>query len=368
MTAQVIDANGQTVPPPKQRLTASRLSLLRRCPAAHEKRYEQLLERDTDMHYFRMGQAWHYAHELWASSIDEPLVLAAIWDDYDPRYPIERETIIAMLTGYWWYWKDQPLDVIDPELKFDIPLLNPATGRASRLFTLAGKMDGIVKMGAFESDRLAVLERKTTSEDIAPDSQYWLRLRLDPQISQYFIAAQELGYNVQAVMYDVARKPSIKPKQVPILDGDGLKQVFGPDGQRVFNARDGKPRQSADTARDWKLLTREESPDEFGARLLADIYERPEWYFARREIPRLHDDIEVFRRELWQKAKELRLRQRHGWWPREGVSTMLTCQSCAYADLCLQSITVDPNGPPPEGYVRLESAYPELDEKEVASE
>jgi hypothetical protein len=38
--------------------------------------------------------------------------------------------------------------------------------------------------------RLAVLECNTAGEDVGPDSDCWLRLRYDGQISLYFLAAR----------------------------------------------------------------------------------------------------------------------------------------------------------------------------------
>ena len=90
---------------------------------------------------------------------------------------------------------------------------------------------------------------------------------------------------------------------------------------------------------------------------LADIAERPDYYFQRREVPRLEDELAEFQLELWQQADQLRESQRRGRWFRN-VGRM-TCGFCEFSELCLNSIRVNPDVPP-GGYEVLPSAHPEL--------
>ena len=236
-----------------------------------------------------------------------------------------------------------------------MPLVNPDTGAASRTFQLAGRRDGLVRW----DDRLMVLERKSTGEDIEPDSEYWQRLRIDPQISQYALAARHEGHDVAGVLYDVPRKPTIRPRQIPLLDEDGLKTVvIDETGERAMN-KNGKPRQSSGPG--MTLMSRVETDKEFGARLNLDIGERPEHYFARREIPLLEDHLAEFQAEVWQTGQLLiQCRNRKIWFKSVG---RMTCGFCDYKNLCLQSIRVEP-GDVPAGYERLDDSHPELREEE----
>jgi len=144
-------------------------------------------------------------------------------------WAVERETLKALLSGHFWRYGQDPaspdgqrrasdLAFEAVELSFDVPLVNPVTGALSRAFTLAGKIDGIVRLA---DGRLAVLEYKTAGEDIAPDADYWLRLRCDGQISLYVLAARALGYDVATVLYDVTRKRTIR------LRKDETPEQFG---------------------------------------------------------------------------------------------------------------------------------------------
>jgi len=458
----------------KDRLTYSRLSTRRLCPKQDYYKYELGLRREAVASALRMGGAFAKGKEIWRKGRDREdafaeteLVAKAIdeatadyqavpqWaDSYD--WEIECETVRAMLAGYFWRYAADDLKFVGVETAFEMPLVNPATGRASQTFALAGVLDGIAVL---PDERNAVYEDKTTSANIDDGSDYWLRLRYDGQISQYVLGARYLGWDVSLVLYDVTRKPTIKPRQVPVLDKDGKKIVCDAAGERVLLAskqidtpvldndglkivrnefgervyspdkqistpvldenglrivRDifthersltaagkprqtarateneemdvaveyvkgkprqtsraaegealevtveyvqGAPRQTSDTKLEYTLTTRRESPEEWGERLLADMAERPEWYFARREIPRLEGDLDEFRAEVWQQAHLLRECRNNNWWFRNVAFN--TCGHCEYKDLCLGGITVDP-AHPPAGFMVMADVHPEL--------
>ena len=65
-----------------------------------------------------------------------------------------------MMTGYARRYPAEQFEVIHLEKKFEGPLVNPLTRAVSRSFKLAGKIDGIVKMG----DGYFLLEHKTAAQ------------------------------------------------------------------------------------------------------------------------------------------------------------------------------------------------------------
>ena len=345
-------------------LTHSAMACARRCLRQYFYRYELALRSRRDAAALRLGAAVHVGLEFWSRGTPaDQAILAATkgyetcpaWaDSYD--WQIEREIVANLLAGYFWRYGNDVLEYVEIEKPWEMPLVNPATGRESRTYQLAGKRDGLVRA---TDARLFVLERKTTGEDIGPDSEYWLRLRCDQQISLYTLSALHEGHDVSGVLYDVIRKPTIRPRQIPLLDEASLKMVVDEaTGERMFN-KDGKPRQSAGPG--MKLATRQETPEEFGARLLADIEERPDYYFQRREVPRLEDDLQAFRLECWQQAQLLSDCRRWGRWFRNVGRN--TCSFCEYSRLCLQSITVVPEAPP-DGFEIANNVHPELTEGE----
>jgi CRISPR/Cas system-associated exonuclease Cas4 (RecB family) len=304
------------------RLTATRLSTLRQCPRQHYYRYEIGLSRIKDAAALRLGSAFHAGLDARSkgASVENAIAKATAgyervpeWTDAT-EWAVEFETVKQLLAGHFWRYEKDTVEIIASELVFEIPLVNPDTGKRSRTFCLAGKLDAIAELA---DQRVAVLEYKTCGEDIGPDSDYWLRLRCDLQISQYVLAARAIGYDIGTVLYDVTRKPTIR-------------------------------------------LRKEETPEEFGERLLTDIGDRPDYYFQRREVPRLEDDLIEFQSELWQQATQLIESRKRSRWFRN-VNRM-TCSNCQFSELCFQRIQVNPDAPP-AGYVILADVHPELSTK-----
>lgn len=315
------------------KLTSTRLSSLRRCPRLHYYRYEMGLSRIRSATALRFGAAFHLGREHFNRNRDRDAAVAAAMAAYqilpqwaDPvDWAVECETVKALLSGHLWRYGNDNIEFIAVEMSFEIPLVNPDTGVASRKFTLAGKIDAIVRLA---DGRLAVLEYKTAGEDIADGAEYWLRLRCDGQISQYVLAARAMGHDVATVIYDVTRKPTIRLRQ-------------------------------------------SETPEAYGQRLLDDIGERPDYYYQRREVPRLEDELASYRTELWQQAQGLiELRRRavklddpsNAHFRNVGK---MTCGYCEFADLCLNGVRVDPANPP-VGFEILADVNPELGEGDAA--
>lgn len=335
------------------------------CLRKHYYQYELGIRRDRDSQPLRMGSVFHEGLDALAQgrSLDdaaaivyyhyatEPTWIQSDEDRFD--WQVECETVVRLVCGYAWRWSNDGLDVVATEQAFDLPLINPDTGRPSTHWRIGGKIDKIIRLA---DGRLAVMEHKTTSDDLGPDSDYWRRLRLDQQISLYMLAARQLGYDVQTVVYDVCRKPQIGPLSVPLLDEHGAKIVLDANGQRVYK-KDGSPRQSGDAANGFVLQSRRQTAAEFGERLNGDIASRPDWYFARMEIPRLDADIEEFRVELWQIQTQLRESQRRGCWFRN-TGACISPYRCEYLDVCSQSI--DPASEVPQGFIRVDNVHPEL--------
>lgn len=347
----------------KQLITFSRMSTNSICRRKHKFAYEDRIRKQTDAKALRIGSAGHEATDILAKTSDLEKAVEAIrhkyqyspegYDEYDWR--IEEETIVRLVCGYHWMWGESAITYSASEHPFQFPLVNPDTGARSTNFDFAGVIDGIVSL---EDSRLAVLERKFLGEDHGTDSDLQRRLRIDHQISLYVYAAREDGHPVETVLYDVIRKPSIKPTAVPVLDSRGLKIVLDLHGDRVMtNAR--KPRQTGNKDKGWTLQTRLMTVAEWGEKLNADIAERPNWYFNRIEVPRLDDEIDEACHELWQVQKTLREAQRTGRWFR--TVNRNTCNFCSYFELC--STKFNPEiSPLPEGFEYVDDIHPELQE------
>lgn len=284
----------------KEMLTATRMATVLACPRKHFWRYEVGLRAVVDGMALRFGSAWHKAMEMrWQGHTpDEALVAAGVGTNFDE---ITIATLGGLLGAYYARYADREIvKELHAEVEFRLPLAG------SRTFDSAGKIDGL---GVLYDGRLALIEHKTCGTDIAPDSGYWLRLRFNQQVYQYVLAARALGWDVQVAIYDVTRKPAIKQKQ-------------------------------------------NETPPEFCDRLAADAKERPEFYFARREVPILEQDLAEFevqrlalsRQILFFRAASRNARRPEHGWPRN--CNEMTCKFCEFEALCMQNIGVDPAAPP----------------------
>lgn len=344
-------------------LTASRMGTFLRCPRAHYWACEIGLQSITCGQALRVGTAWHMGMESrWkGKTYDEALQSALATSDALDAYT--TATIASLLAGYYWYWGErETFGKLLPELKFDYKL----TG--SRTFSAAGKIDGL---GSLQDGRSGLIEAKTTSDSLAPESDYWLRLRFNAQVHQYVSAAREGGWDISEVLYDVCRKPSIRPKMINDLDSEGRKIILDQSGKRVF-LKNGEPRQGGDTKLGYYIKEHRETPEEFGDRLLRDIQSRPEFYFQRREVPILDDELAAFESQrlmigrsiIHARAEEQKLRRPEDAWPRN-VETK-NCKFCAYQSFCLQNLSVDLNNPP-AGFV-VKAFNPELADDSTVNE
>ena len=180
---------------------------------------------------------------------------------------------------------------------------------------------------------------------------------IDSQISIYWAAAHAKGHAIETTIYDVIRKPTIAPRQIPLLDSDGIKIVLDANGDRATK-KDGSPRQSADSKLGYVMQTRQETPTEYGERLTLDIGQRPDFYYARQEIPRLQADLDEGAWDVWQTAKMIRECQKFNRWPRN-TSACVGFGRCQYFKLCTGGY--DPqSSETPDGFVVVDNVHPEL--------
>lgn len=315
-----------------QILTHSAAACFRACHRRYQIRYEYGLRPDSDDLPRRVGSAFARAVEAAAKGSDAS---AAIEDGLEDPYDLA--VVAAMFSGHQARYVDQQLEHVAAELVFDMPLVNPETGKPTPIWRLDGKIDRIVRL---VDGRLAVMEYKTTSQDFAPGSDYWVKLQLDPQLSLYVIAAREAGYDIETVLYDVTRRPALRPLKATPEEN----RKYTKDGRLYAAQRD-----------------RDETPEEYAARIASDIAERPDYYFARIEIARLDGDLDECRRDLWHQQMEMRNCQRAGHFYRD-PGACFGMMRCDYVPICLNS---DLATNTPQGFVRLENPHTEL---EVATE
>ena len=316
-------------------LTNSMRNKFATCHRAYSIAYNRLVRPAVESDALSFGTAMHALLEnYWSARGQEAVEKPALADPY------RQATLDALYDGYVRKWGDSDAERFEPlgsEIGFEAPLMNPETGALSRTWHLAGKIDAVAKEKS--SGKVYIVEHKTTSSDIGPGSQYWLKMPIDGQVSGYFVGAQSRGIEAETCLYDVIRKPSMAPsKSVPVLDDEGLKIVVDEaTGERVTK-KDGSPRQSAGEG--MKLLVREETPEEWKARLEADIAARPDYYYARMEVVRSDADLADYLFDMWAVGREIADAERLGRFSRNSLSCS-AYGTCEYFDVCTGCASLD---------------------------
>lgn len=355
----------------KQLITHSRIQCVQTCRKKHWWKYEQGIRKQSDATALRMGSIYHQMLDLLGQGQALEIALEYLQREYvtnppeqldDYQASIEQATLAVLVTCYQWRWAHSEITILATEKSFQIPLCNPKTGSASTVFDHAGKLDKSILL---EDGRQGLMEHKLLGVDHGDGSDLRKMLRMDPQITLYLHAERVLGQLAETIIYDVTRKPTIKPSAIPVLDDDGFKIVIDQNGNRVFLAdklkkngeiTSGKPRQSASKDNKWTLYTRPMTPEEWGEKLRSDIGERPDFYFSRIEVPRLDDEIEDALQDLWDAQKTIREAQNTGRWFR--TVNRNSCPFCEYFSLCCAKYDLADGVP--EGFEHSDNVHPEL--------
>lgn len=336
-------------------LTASRLSTYRKCARREWFAYREGWRPIVDGDALLDGTLWHRGMEAWwlAWAAGEDALAAALAAVAGrARDEWAQVRIEEMLRGYDARWKDQRFDqVIGVEEEFRAPLVNPDTFAPSRTWRLAGKVD----VNVIENGRALIVEHKTSSEDISPGSDYWLRLQMDHQLSIYTIGAEVLGHQPAGCLYDVAYKPQLKPLTAT------------PEAERKYTQAkvDKKTGEVIEPSRLYaNQRATDETVDEYRARVRAAITAEPDKYFQRREVPRIESQLKDFLWDAWETSKTLREGHLAGRAPRSPESCF-NMGRCPYWQCCSTGSRPEDH---PGMFHKLEWVHPELTPEEDRGE
>ena len=336
-------------------LTKSRLADARTCQRLHHMKYELGYRPKTRVRALEFGSSTGAGLDaIWEG---RQLVIPDLPLDATDEDRYERGKLSAMLLGYQARWAAEDrekYELLGVEVEFSCQLVNPATGRRSETWKLGGKLDKLVRERA--TGEVWIVEHKSSSEDISAGSAYWSKLRMDTQVSIYFVGGTALGHDVRGVLYNVLGKPKLQPSSVPLLDADGVKQVVDATGQRV-RTRDGKKwRETGDTAQGFTLLSRPETPAEYEARCVSAIAENPDRYYRRSPVVRLEAEVSDALVDIWQQGQQMREAERLGRSPRNPEACSRWGRMCEFFPVCSGEATLQD-----ETLYRLSSnVHPEL--------
>jgi hypothetical protein len=269
-------------------------------------------------------EAWHLGLGVEAAI---SAATAGAVDEY------EAARLRVLLRGYDARWRTPEPDVRGVEVEFRAPLVNPETGAPSRTFEHGGKIDVLLAHG--------FMEHKTTSEDIGLGSVYWRRLTLDPQVSTYYAGARALGVEPERCIYDVVRKPALRPLRATPEEN----RKYTKDGRLYANQR-----------------AEDETAAEYELRLAEDICESPDRYYQRGEIVRLEADEREAQQDAWQLTRVMREGELAERWPRNPDSCQRFGRVCAYFDVCCGTASLDD----PAQFTKVDNVHQELSAEQAA--
>lgn len=261
--------------------------------------------------------------------------------DTSDRTPLIAAKIRGLMAGYDVRWASQTYRTVAVEQFVKADLWNPETGAKSRTFNIAGVVDVICEDG----DKLILVDHKSTSDDIAdPASPYWSQLTIEGQVSHYMLIEWLNGRKFDASIWDVIRKPSIRPSKISAAEVKSLsfsRQYCG--------------RNMSDASVDEAHRSGRETLEMYEARLAQDCTsERPNWYFQRRSVPRLDMEVVEYAKDLWDNGQEIIQSRYHDRHTRNAKACMAYGSPCRYLGICSGHDTPDSDNWFPKAQVHNE--------------
>ena len=318
--------------------TNTSTSTARRCLTEYDLGYNLQLEPvDYNREALQVGQAWHKAFH-YAHTENEVVAGYQALQLHAPSR-LWNEKLGRLYAAYGWYWASQALEIEEAEPTFSVEFHG---------ITWEGQIDGIVRL---PDGRRGVLERKTASDSLDAESLYWDRLRLDVQTGLY---ASACGFVPDFILYDVVRKPTINPKNLSKADRARLGKDLQTEGFGTYFGEEFTAEQLAAPLEEGR-----ESIDLYGARLTADIGNRPDYYFARREVTRTQQDYATLLENLSQQVAVIQHAQDNGLMHRNPDACAVFGR-CRFFSLCSNNIRPREGDPAPDGFQRREHLHPEL--------
>lgn len=311
------------------KLTSSSLATARSCLRRYQYAYELGYRPLATAEALRFGTGFHGLLEARLEAIKDETPVPEIAQPENAD-PYEWRKAAAMFAGYCARWESDAADyeVIAVEVPFETWMTTP-DGHRSTKWKVSGKLDGLLRER--RTGRHLLLEHKTSSEDIRPGTDYWVRLRLDAQVSIYYQGAAALGFQVDACLYDVIGKPGLKPLKATPPES----RKYTKEGKLYANQRDA-----------------DETPEDYEARLMQEIAAAPERYYQRAEVVRLEAEIAAAHHDTWEMSRLLS----SGHHPRNPRACLEWGRTCSYIGPCTGAGSLDDE----TRFRRLTDVHPEL--------
>jgi hypothetical protein len=287
-----------------------------------------------------LGSMVHRGLEAYkaGNSIQEALDLIGAWrvDSDSPEFwdtedgQIEHARARAMLRAYYAQWtagRDQWVFQASEE-----PFAINIGGHE-----YAGVIDALAGHANSPQGPLYLWDHKTTSDEISNAGvDYFQHLALDVQIAAYCEAVKVKYGAYPAILWDVLRKPTGKPKT-----------------KEVIRRRKDESDESV-AARKAACM---ETLQEFEDRLVAEMAEEPDAYYVRRQVFRTAEQQAEAIKELCEVCAEIEVyaSKPGNLYPKNDALCTNRYGSCPFLGVCAGVESIDS-----DKFVREETAHPEL--------
>jgi hypothetical protein len=239
---------------------------------------------------------------------------------------LHRATIRGLLRGYEARWaNNHQFQTESVEQEFCQPIYNLKNKSdrlsISRTFRVAGKKD-VIALGG-RHDRW-IVDHKTTSSNIeAPDAVFWGRLPIEGQANLYLLSEHISGKAVMGAVWDVIRKPGIRPKKLTKVDQKAITSLGEYYGYQV-----------AEQTKHFVLANGDENTELYELRVAHECEQKPHRYFQRREILRLEHEMLEYAADLWDLAAEVRTCRQTRRHLRNSGNCLRYGTPCPYLGIC----------------------------------
>jgi len=338
--------------------TNSRLKSFRACERLHDIRYVRRIVPVRDTAAARFGNLFHAGQEAWwtcrvGDRTFENRLDAALFGIRklagDGANPFEIARVDVLTRAYHARWNDARYETIAAEAQFEMPLINPETGRKSQTYQLAGVIDVILQ--DLDDGRKYLLEHKTTNLDVSEGSEYWRRLRIDGQISMYYDGAAALGHEVSGCIYDVIVRPAHEQllatpieartytKGKPCKFCKGTGKISEVEIERNCSVCAGtswiEPPRLYSAQRD-----KDETVEEYTQRLEEVVISDPNRFLSRGMVVRLEKEMDDHRYDIWHTIKRYHEVRKAGRHVRNPDACVQFGRVCSYFDVCTGSASL----------------------------
>lgn len=237
-------------------------------------------------------------------------LLPCWWHESTPEQRHRWHITTAMLAAYMHRYPSESWRTVSVEADFEGEIVNPATGKHSRSFTLRGRVDGIVKT----DDGYFLIEHKTTSR---MDGGYLERLWMDMQIQLYSLYFKPDGQQISGVIYNILSKPALRQR-----DGESEDEFEARKADMKMPAR--AKRRGPESDRDFQLR-------------LAAWFAADDTRFHRETLYFTPDDLREMRAQLWELTQQwldaARSRDGAGWY-KNTSHCFAWNRPCEFLPLC----------------------------------